>query len=87
MVIFFNGPLDRPFWETVALESLLESKKGFFVAQLISSPRYGVTKAAFHRLYQQLNAEDLGVPVASLSPGRPGKWPDDGCTKHPPKKR
>eukprot|EP00434_Breviolum_minutum_P024356 symbB.v1.2.021509.t1/scaffold1858.1/size98333/2 len=30
---------------------------------------YGITKAAFHRLYQQLNAEDLGVPVASLSPG------------------
>lgn len=30
---------------------------------------YGVTKAAFHRLYQQLNAEDLGVPVGSLSPG------------------
>merc|ERR1712050_583271 len=30
---------------------------------------YGVTKAAFHRLYQQLNAEGLGVPVASLSPG------------------
>ena len=30
---------------------------------------YGITKAAFHRLYQQLNAEDLGVPVGSLSPG------------------
>jgi len=31
--------------------------------------RYGITKAAFHRLYQQLNAEELGVPVATLSPG------------------
>mmetsp|Transcript_61026 Transcript_61026/g.180583 ORF Transcript_61026/g.180583 Transcript_61026/m.180583 type:complete len:260 (-) Transcript_61026:267-1046(-) len=30
---------------------------------------YGVTKAAFHRLYEQLNVEDLGVPVGSLSPG------------------
>eukprot|EP00933_Yihiella_yeosuensis_P061500 TRINITY_DN64322_c0_g1_i1.p1 TRINITY_DN64322_c0_g1~~TRINITY_DN64322_c0_g1_i1.p1 ORF type:complete len:257 (-),score=49.18 TRINITY_DN64322_c0_g1_i1:60-830(-) len=30
---------------------------------------YGVTKAAFHRLYQQLNAEGIGVPVGSLSPG------------------
>ncbi|CAK9077710.1 unnamed protein product [Durusdinium trenchii] len=30
---------------------------------------YGITKAAFHRLYQQLNAEDLAVPVGSLSPG------------------
>mmetsp|Transcript_171051 Transcript_171051/g.548138 ORF Transcript_171051/g.548138 Transcript_171051/m.548138 type:complete len:256 (-) Transcript_171051:407-1174(-) len=30
---------------------------------------YGVTKAAFHRLYQQLNAEHLGVAVGSLSPG------------------
>ena len=31
---------------------------------------YGVTKAAFHRLYEQLNAEQLGgVPCGSLSPG------------------
>lgn len=30
---------------------------------------YGITKMAFHRLYQQLNAEGTGVPVASLSPG------------------
>lgn len=30
---------------------------------------YGVTKMAFHRLYQQLNAEKLGVPCGSLSPG------------------
>eukprot|EP00931_Biecheleriopsis_adriatica_P118816 TRINITY_DN94133_c0_g1_i1.p1 TRINITY_DN94133_c0_g1~~TRINITY_DN94133_c0_g1_i1.p1 ORF type:complete len:275 (-),score=60.75 TRINITY_DN94133_c0_g1_i1:21-779(-) len=30
---------------------------------------YGVTKAAFHRLYQQLNAEGTGIPVGSLSPG------------------
>ncbi|CAK0859963.1 unnamed protein product [Prorocentrum cordatum] len=30
---------------------------------------YGVTKAAFFRLYQQLNAEGLGVPCGSLSPG------------------
>jgi len=31
---------------------------------------YGITKMAFHRLYQQLNAENgLGVPVGSLSPG------------------
>ena len=29
---------------------------------------YGVTKLAFHRLYQQLNAEGI-VPVGSLSPG------------------
>ena len=29
---------------------------------------YGVTKAAFHRLYQQLNTE-ASVPVGSLSPG------------------
>lgn len=29
---------------------------------------YGVTKMAFHRLYQQLNAEGA-VPVGSLSPG------------------
>ena len=43
--------------------------------------RYGITKAAFHRLYQQLNAEDMGIPVASLSPGqkeRDGK----GVMKH-----
>lgn len=30
---------------------------------------YGVTKMAFHRLYQQVNAEGLGVPCGSLSPG------------------
>lgn len=30
---------------------------------------YGVTKMAFHRLYRQINAEDLGVPCGSLSPG------------------
>lgn len=31
---------------------------------------YGVSKMAFHRLYQQLNKEDLGdVVVGSLSPG------------------
>ena len=30
---------------------------------------YGVTKMAFHRMYEQLNAEQVGVPVASLSPG------------------
>lgn len=30
---------------------------------------YGITKMAFHRLYEQLNAEALGVPVGSLSPG------------------
>lgn len=30
---------------------------------------YGITKAAFHRLYQQLNAEQIGIPVSSLSPG------------------
>ena len=30
---------------------------------------YGVTKSCFHRLYQQLNAEQVGVPCASLSPG------------------
>merc|ERR1712130_3391 len=30
---------------------------------------YGVTKAAFHRLYQQINAEGVGVPCGSFSPG------------------
>jgi len=30
---------------------------------------YGVTKMAFHRLYQQINAESIGVPCGSLSPG------------------
>ena len=30
---------------------------------------YGVTKMAFHRLYQQINAEPIGVPCGSLSPG------------------
>lgn len=30
---------------------------------------YGITKMAFHRLYEQMNAEGAGVPVASLSPG------------------
>merc|ERR1719273_3032347 len=31
---------------------------------------YGITKLAFHRLYQQINAEpSLGVPCGSLSPG------------------
>jgi NAD(P)-dependent dehydrogenase (short-subunit alcohol dehydrogenase family) len=30
---------------------------------------YGVTKLAFHRLYQQINAESLGVPCGSISPG------------------
>jgi len=30
---------------------------------------YGVTKMAFHRLYQQINAENIGVPCASVSPG------------------
>jgi NAD(P)-dependent dehydrogenase (short-subunit alcohol dehydrogenase family) len=30
---------------------------------------YGVTKMAFHRLYEQMNAEGMGVPVGSLSPG------------------
>lgn len=30
---------------------------------------YGVSKMAFHRLYEQLNAEGLGIPCASLSPG------------------
>ena len=30
---------------------------------------YGVTKMAFHRLYQQINAEKVGVACGSLSPG------------------
>ena len=31
---------------------------------------YGLTKKAFHRLYEQINAEaDLGVPCGSVSPG------------------
>ena len=30
---------------------------------------YGITKAAFHRLFEQLNAEGTSVPVGSLSPG------------------
>jgi len=30
---------------------------------------YGITKAAFFRLFQQLNAEGLDVAVGSLSPG------------------
>lgn len=30
---------------------------------------YGITKMAFHRLFQQLNAESTGVPVGSVSPG------------------
>jgi len=30
---------------------------------------YGVTKMAFHRLYQQINAEKIGVACGSLSPG------------------
>lgn len=30
---------------------------------------YGVTKACFHRLFLQLNAENTGVAVGSLSPG------------------
>ena len=30
---------------------------------------YGVTKMAFHRLYQQINAEPIGIPCGSLSPG------------------
>ena len=30
---------------------------------------YGITKMAFHRLYQQLNAESTGVCVGSISPG------------------
>lgn len=41
-----------------------------FRAQLGTSI-YGVTKAAFYRLYQQLNADlaDLGITAGSLSPG------------------
>ena len=30
---------------------------------------YGVSKMAFHRLYEQINAEGLGVVCGSLSPG------------------
>lgn len=35
----------------------------------IGTTTYGVTKSAFHRLYQQMNVEELGVPTASMSPG------------------
>ena len=45
---------------------------------------YGVTKMAFHRLYEQLNAEGLGVPVGSLSPGM---FDSEGVRDHVAKAR